>query len=359
MRTLVLGLTVPCLVLLTLCSVERPEASSVQRLFAFHSRLEPLCDLKAGVQMKMRFTFWPGDKLKYVQADERVTVSVSPVNLNYSGPLEWTVPLPSLDSHSTIVEIEIPYHDTSGVFFEITSGEAKERAPFFFVSIRDTVGMITGDPRGQIPLARGYTPAEGDSIAGEEVRRQLDSIAKLPKAQYNVHRSGGMAGVLSHEDSIWMETLSESDRYDLRVMRAKETRPHRGDRKDVMTIDGRRFERSPGEQYFREVEVTLVRTEDRLVYTQRIIDSANVAKNQDYDITIHLRNVSDSEFVVGLVDSLIPTDSAGYYRAIVKWGVIMELRESGLEWSSTREDTGERRLPRDSSAQKKKRTPEN
>ncbi|RME21599.1 MAG: hypothetical protein D6800_11895, partial [Candidatus Zixiibacteriota bacterium] len=54
-----------------------------------------------------------------------------------------------------------------------------------------------------------------------------------------------------------------------------------------------------------------------------------------YDVVLDLRKAADYDFVRSLVDSLIPTDSAGFYRAIMKHPPLIKIEKRGIRIIAT------------------------
>lgn len=65
-------------------------------------------------------------------------------------------------------------------------------------------------------------------------------------------------------------------------------------------------------------------------YLLRRLDSVKTAENKDYDITLDLRDPEHFRVATSLIDSLIPTDSTDYYRAIVKWKTRSQLKDAKI-----------------------------
>jgi hypothetical protein len=99
-----------------------------------------------------------------------------------------------------------------------------------------------------------------------------------------------------------------------------------------ITVNGKHFVRWKGETKFRPVEWT----SDVAATVKREEDSIRALhKDQIYHVTLQLGKPEDYEFARSLVDTLLPTDTAGVYRASVTKDILGKIEKQGIRYRVT------------------------
>jgi hypothetical protein len=140
-----------------------------------------------------------------------------------------------------------------------------------------------------------------------------------------------MCLVMNPEDSALVDSLSDTGKRQLGRMRMMEESPLAEQARQTVEIEGRWFVRDRGETPFRRLEA---KTDEQLrADAHRYGDSlaANPPKNV-YDVVLDLRNRDHYEFAKSLVDSLIPVDSVGFYRALMDRPTLIKLDNEGIKY---------------------------
>lgn len=110
----------------------------------------------------------------------------------------------------------------------------------------------------------------------------------------------------------------------MELMHELEKTPLEGFSSQRFVIGDRLFERQEGEYKFKEV------TDMPPKNYRQWRDSVALASDKTFDVTLDLRDAKHYELAAQEIDSLILTDSAGFYRAIVTFAVVSRLREQGV-----------------------------
>lgn len=91
-------------------------------------------------------------------------------------------------------------------------------------------------------------------------------------------------------------------------------------------MGGKTNRRYRGEYKFHLVETTT----DPIGYSERYRDSLNIAKGKVFEFNFDLRDPAHLKYAKTKVDNLVPTDSAGFYRATIDWQTVLDLQKKGI-----------------------------
>jgi hypothetical protein len=282
------------------------------------SRLERVEEVKHPGSATFGLNIWAP---KWNTECRTITVKLVTVgNLELRGEAKWHLTLVDSAVYKRNVEIVIPDHDTSGI--EVTFSCNNDTRTFggdcaFFVPEGDSVKIFRGDPRGfdfprtQVPIAD--LPPTGRRVKGEFPHSDSlypipEDTVKLPTVTY--HREDRIAAEQATQDSLERFPLTDrSIQY--------------------VTVDGQTLERRKGETKFHPIESKTFA--EWTVFFQKRHDSAMEAnKNVRSDTWIDLHNPADLAFAKSLIDSLLPTDTAGIYRAAINRSTFIRLSEKGI-----------------------------
>jgi hypothetical protein len=248
-----------------------------------------------------------------------VTAKIETVGkIELHGEGSWSVKLVADSTvYSRKVEVVIPPNDTSGLKIDCQCANGTSHFPgaaAFFVAEGDSVKYFEGDPRGfdfprtQVPIAD--LPPTGRRVKGEFPHSDSlypipEDTVELPVVTY--HREDRSASEHATQDSLERSPLTEQ-------------------RVQIISVDGQTLVRRRGETRFHPIES---KTEGEWnVYWKKRYDSTVAANwNVTYDVWIDLHSPDDLAFAKGLIDSLMPTDTAGIYRAAINKGTINQLSE--------------------------------
>jgi hypothetical protein len=286
--------------------------------------------------LKVTITYCPETPNK--ATCDLLTLSVYPVGgLTYTGEDTLQIPYRGGNPTSVLFEVTVPPNDTSclAILWEC-SGHAQWDGQVF---------LTTGDTlvtfRGNGSYWRG--PAIERSLQFmepylqqdyERAKREWEAQQESLKLLYPPEGKGTLHGPrFSPEDSALASTLSEKGKQRLAKMRNLERAPLTDYPSEIISLDGTMYVRYRGETKFHKVEGTT----DPVAHGKKVIDSIRIAEGKEYDLTIDLRDPDNYELIKNLVDTLMPTDQPGFFRAMVKWNIIMELRDQGIEFYKTQE----------------------
>ncbi len=284
-------------------------------LRSFEARLKPVGKVEhpglVVLNMEARVPSWNKDcrnvKAKLTAVD----------GLQIRGETEWDLTLSDTTVYRRRIEVIIPPDDTSGITLDFmcpNSTVLMAGNVVFFLPEGDSVKLFWGDPRGfdvphaEIPVSE--RPPQGRRVKGEfphwdSLYPILDDSVKLPTITY--HREDRSASEHATQDSLERSPLTEQ-------------------RVQIISVDGQTLVRRRGETRFHPIES---KTEGEWnVYWKKRYDSTVAANwNVTYDVWIDLHSPDDLNFAKGLIDSLMPTDTAGIYRAAINKGTINRLSE--------------------------------
>jgi hypothetical protein len=293
---------------------QSPESPQWPLLFS----LEPKGQIDGPGHATLNLTITPS-RLNTDKRDVKIIVTVIG-KLGYPGALEWRATFPDSTPLHREIEVTIPPHDTSGV--ELSFQSASMPAPLmagaaFFVAEGDSVKFFRGDPRGfdfprtQVPI--GELPPQGRRIKGEfphwdSLYPIPDDTAELPTITY--YRVDRSASERATRDSLEQFPLTDrSIQY--------------------VTVDGQTLERRKGEIKFHPIEAKTF-AEWNVIFQKRHDSAMEANKNVRSDTWIDLHNPTDLAFAKGLIDSLMPTDTAGIYRAAINRSTLIRLSDKGI-----------------------------
>jgi len=264
---------------------------------------------------------------------DAVTVQVSGIDgLEYSGAERWEITSDTLaPAFLTRLEATAPPNDTSGLIVTMGCGEHQSNYPTYFITTADTVRTLGSNPR------------EHPRLPTEEERRQnrLKDYERAKREweerQEQLRRFKGKSTtgpVMNPKDSALVDSLSDKGKRQLGRMRMLERSPLTDQERQWIVIDNRWFVRERGETKFRRVEG---RTDEQIrADAQRYWDSlAANPPDSVYDVILDLRDPDDYDFAKSLLERLLPTDSVGFFRAVMNRPTLMKLTNRGIKfWRS-------------------------
>ena len=264
-------------------------------------------------------------------------------SLEYYGDSTWLARFDQQGHYSTTFDLTVPDNDTSCFVILLEFDGYSFYQGQCFVTTGDTLNIFRawsnywGDLQLERSNRRNPVPREEHERAKREWEERQEQLRR-----FKGKSTRGHGPRLSPEDSVIFNTLSEKGERRFVRMRNLERTPLTDESRQVISLDGTVYVRYRGEAKFHIVEGTT----DPIAHAKQVMDSVRIAENKDYDITIDLRDSDDSEFVKNLVDTLMPTEQQGFFRAVVKWQTIMQLRDNAIEFYPT--DRGSRE-PQDNS----------
>jgi len=314
--------------------------------FLFDFAVESYTKNTGAVTLKLTITYCPESS---VETDcDLLTLTVYPVRgLSYTGQDTLLLPFRDESPITLLFDVIVPPEDTSALIFLWECGGSARFLGPAFVPGGDSVETFWAYPNYYSDLAtertmralepylqRDYERAKRDWEAKQESLK----ILYPPEGKMSTGKTTPEAALLSKlrtlspEDSSLFVTLSEQGKRRLLKMRSLERTPLTDAPREVIFLDGTAYVRYRGETKFHPVAPTT----DPLAHAQRMTDSIRIEENREYDLTIDLRDPADYQFVRGLVDTLMPTERVGFYRTVVRWKTIMQLREHGIDFYKTK-----------------------
>lgn len=266
------------------------------------------------------------------------------LNLGYSGRTSWTVVGQKGDTSVFDLPVTISGTDTSGLTVQAVGGGTDYSASLYWVPGRNRLWTWYIDPRTSFDATKGksYSKRIGipdsvfwkeqkhmngyDSIGFRDDQGHLiseDSAHKIgldrPEIVYPQPRDTGTVTITTPVVPVVDKPTAERRQRD-----SLEQSPLTDLSGQFITVDGQTLVRYRSETKFRPVVVV----SDFKTYDQKRYDSVLAANwNVTYDVWIDLHSPDDLAFAKGLIDSLMPTDTAGIYRAAINKGTINRLSE--------------------------------
>jgi hypothetical protein len=227
-----------------------------------------------------------------------VTFSVDSVrSLQYQGELTWLARVDKGEMYSTILPVVIPADDTSMIRIKIKGCRQAGSAALYFIPSGDTCKWFRGNPKDHVDwpdwdtMPRMVLGGQSDSFP---VVYERDSTADGIMLVDN-------SGVYSTEVPQTLEELHELEKTPLTSRKV-----------EGYEIGGELWVRRQGEYKFHK--------EERLTEAQvRVLDEQRWerTKNEKLALSMDLTKPEDYEFVLKLVDSLLPMERLGFYHAVV------------------------------------------
>ncbi len=240
----------------------------------------------------------------------------------------WDVTMKEDTIFTLTMDVVIPDNDTSGINFEVLWGENPYpvKFPYYFVTTGPDVEVHPGKPVDFGPMpweVEARTIRMGDSLERIELQKPpYPSDGIIGRPYYNI----------APEDSVYLDSISESSKKHFVQMRMMEDSVWAGQDRQLYMIERLCFARNPGEKKFRRIEGHT----DPLAEGTRWRDSVlAVSPPAKYDIIIDLRDPDDYDYVKTLVDSLGVTEEKGFYRTVTSKAVLGKLAEHGIEFRNT------------------------
>jgi hypothetical protein len=293
---------------------------------------------------------------------ENVTITVTKIDkLEYSGDMSWSFHGVPEDTYSFELEVVVPSNDTSGIEIEVKCDPWSEDVVAYFVTTMDKVEYYYYNPRLRFPSSkhkapkksidyghlssvpgtvgdpgRGYViDAEGNVFPAESLGI-VDSIGK-PFAEEQSTVPDRSKVMVKDQDGKWIsvDTAWLFDSLRTAKIKAQREEMHKLEETPLtetslqwFNIGDTVYVRRRGEYKFHVRETTT----DPTGYTMRYRDSLRISQGKVFERIFDLRNPADYQYVSGLVDSLIPTDSAGFYRATIDWKTVLQCQEKGISF---------------------------
>lgn len=294
--------------------------------------------------LKFTITYFPDAQLQ--PTCDPLMMTVYPFDgLTYTGPETLLVPYRTENPYSTVWELTLPPNDTSYLVFREECDSVAYHYGITFVTTGDTLFTRwgTGGRDGELVFEWTFRHWPDPREDLERAKREWEEEQKRLKVEYppegtmTTGKTTPDAAMLSKlrslspEDSAVFVTLSERGKKRFLKMRNLERSPLTDATREVIGVDGTMYVRYRGETKFHIVEPTT----DPMTHGKKFMDSLRIAQNKDYDLTVDLRNPDDYEFIDNLVDTLVPTEQTGFFRAVVKWKIIMQLRDRSIDFYKT------------------------
>jgi hypothetical protein len=320
-------------------------------------------------------------------ACEEITVAIDSIdNLHYVGEASLLIKAAQESTFTVDLNIVIPSNDTSGLHVNVAGGEWNRSVPIYFVTMEDTVHYYFGRPRNNLSSTvrkapkksidysdlssepgtvgdpgHGYVIDAEGNVFPDESLGVVDSIGK-PAAERQSVAPDRSKVMVKDQDGKWIRVdtawLFDSVRTakieaDREKMHKLEETPLTEYNYQPIKVGDTVYVRRRGEYKFHLQEMTT----DPTGYTLRYRDSLRISQGKVFEFIFDLRNPADFEYVSGLVDSLIPTDSAGFYRATIDWKTVLQCHEKGISfhkpvWTPYKKPA---ESPQDHSSEKKKK----
>ena len=271
----------------------------------------------------------------YDRRCEAVSFEITDIeDVEILSPLRWDLPLiDSITPLVAMIDLRVPTHDTAGFALVTTCGTWNYKWPQFFGPAGDSIRWFWSDPRTWPPLGAPAPDSVRARLAQERSERYLEWLRQQPPPPPPLGYSSTYI-IIYPGDSALADSLTEQGKSQLAGMRKREQSPLVDADCEPWSVDDRHFIRHRGESRFRPVETfTLDQARER---AQRKRDSLEVAQAHiTYEVLVDLRNPADSLWVAAHVDSLIPTDSTGFYRIKINKRTWRQMGEAGVPWWET------------------------
>ena len=135
-------------------------------------------------------------------------------SLVYSGSLTWTVPLSEDVPYTTVLPVVLPPDDTGSIHLRVQSGRFVRNVRRWFVSTREIVTVMVGDPRTAPRRGPSYWEQLRASSTAEQLQQivdvRIDLREEFPRRLKMVLE---LVGDLkpTEEDSVFTARLSRDD----------------------------------------------------------------------------------------------------------------------------------------------------
>lgn len=332
------------------------------------------------------------------QACDEVRFKISKIqNLEFLGP---DVSSFSVTPHDTVtydLSVIVPANDTSGLEFDVFCDRVFHKATIWFETTGDSIRWSVDPPWGpyghpdtwqrrttprperppQEPepykgptTRRGFEDRDGNFIPRDSLEPgmvigyyDLDSNwVRVPNpADSLIVRPGRKRGQKPDSTRAWCQDEDDNWHYGakdslrqvyqehqekiqlekrLEQMREMEKTPLTEYTHQTFSLGGKMYERRQGEYKFTEV------TDRRPPPNRYWKDSVEMASGRTRDYTLDLRQPEHYDKASSEIDSLIPTDSTGIYRAHLTRAQIRMLEKEGIILRRTHDKPGRRAVPR-------------
>jgi hypothetical protein len=290
--------------------------------FLFEFAVESYTKSTGALTLRVTITYCPETSLK--ANCDLLTLSVYPVGgLTYTGEDTLLIPYRDQNPYTALFEVTVPPNDTCALVFLWECGQARWDGQCF-ATTGDTLVTFRANPSHYGDLARERSLRKDEPYLQKDYERAKREWEAQQESLKHFKGKETTAPVMNPEDSALVDSLSDKGKRLLGKMRMMEDSPLTHNRRQTVEIEGRWFVRDSGETKFRRVEA---KTDEQLrVDAQRYWDSlaANPPGNQ-YDVILDLRDPEHYGFAKSLLDSLIPADSVGFYRAVMDRPTLIKL----------------------------------
>ncbi len=325
----------------------------------FDMTAEPVPMPTAPGPVNLRFTISPN-----MVCDEIIITVTDIDNLEYMGETSWIMKADPKDTVTYDLPLVIPANDTSGLRIIAGCGKIRHAIHAYFLAYEDSVHYYFGNPRWNygtsFPKApkkrigipdsvwakegsgrgkRSYIDASGNRISEEEyqtrraARKEKPTQTVIPRDSTLIWMEDEEGNRVLVDRQVFLDSAKTLKRLaKLEKMRKLEETPLTDKEHQVISVDGKLYERHRGEYKFHEMETTT----DRSARFEKKRDSLRArAKHKKYEVILDLRDPKDYEFASSLIDSLISTEEPGFYRAVVPFELMEKLRDNGIEARKT------------------------
>ena len=283
-------------------------------VFPIDHSISPAGPLRTGAPIPFLFIYAPNKYYDVKQMKASITVDG---RLEYNGPKDWVTVFHGAAPCTTKFTVVVPLADTSGFIVNIDAGVERWSTSRYFVTTGDSLEYYAGSIRGHSPMPG--PPRYGDAAQG------------IPSAPLTAEEMRNMNPGANEPDSIAppaVRTLSkeESAREELRKVELKQRlSPGR----EVYWIGKEIWVRDSGEFKFHKTEgVTNVLSDSKRVRDSILARSVP----KPYEATLDLRDPADYEYAKRIVDTLLPTDTPGFYRVVTTKDIMGKIEAKGITY---------------------------
>jgi hypothetical protein len=280
--------------------------------------------------VKLTISYVPESRLKAL-CDEFL-VTVYPMSgLIYSGPDTIYVPYRTQSPYPIMLDLTLTgAADTSCIVFLWECGEIAFYFGRCYVPTGDTLNTFAAWPNYWSDLAEERTMKHLEPYLQKDYERAKREWEAQQESLKHVGK-GSLYIAISPEDSALADSLSEKGKRLLANMRSLERSPLIDEERQNVEIEGRWFVRERGETKFRRIQGKTL--EELRAETQHFYGSLEAyPPDSTHDVILDLRDSANYDFAKSLLDSLIPTDSVGFYRAVMNRPTLMKLDQHGIRF---------------------------
>jgi len=293
---------------------------------------------------------------------EEITIEVTEVdNLGYTGPTSWHWSASPDDTVWFDLNLVVPSYDTSGLALAARCTAGTKGIVAYFIAGGSRFHFDEGNPRTAFrapvvgkpsnpgrhhpPLPPedanpsghlGYIDKDGNYIEADSVPPREKAAMEIAMEKYNFQPGDTtMLWVRDEEDNpMLVKKAKWNALYDSLSAEAKIARLHEmekepltGKTAQVVQVGDALYIRHEGEYEFELAETYASREEARK-------SRRNRPRSDSVDLVLDLRDSLDYEYAEELIDSLIPMERAGYYRVVIPFEIMKQLRARPIQYEN-------------------------